>query len=77
MSGKSEMDEPFLVEGLCHIFKDFDAAGVVFDEVVVGGEDSGDFSLGWERRQGDFKVKIIRCLFINLDIASGVQIPAL
>ena len=49
MSGESEVDEPFLVEGLCRVFKDFDAAGVVFDEVVVGGEDSGDFALGWER----------------------------
>ena len=45
MSGKSEVDKPFLVEGLCHVFKDFDAAGVVFDEGVVGGEDSGDFAL--------------------------------
>ena len=43
------MDEPFLVKGLRHVFKDFDAAGVVFDEVIVGREDSGDFALGWER----------------------------
>ena len=46
MSGESEVDEPFLVEGLCHVLKDFDAAGVVFDEVVVGREDSGDFAVG-------------------------------
>ena len=45
MSGKSEMDEPFSVEGLCHVLKDFDAAGVVFDEVVVGREDRSYFSL--------------------------------
>ena len=49
MSGESEVDEPFSVEGLCYVFKDFDAAGVVFDEVVVGGEDGGDFALGCER----------------------------
>ena len=47
MSGKSEVDEPFSVEGLRHVFKDFDAAGVVFDEVVVGRENSGDFPLGY------------------------------
>ena len=46
MSGKSEIDEPFSVEGLCHVLKDFDAAGVVFDEVVVGGKDGSDFELG-------------------------------
>ena len=50
MSEKSEVDEPFSVEGLRHALKDFDAAGVVFDEVVVGREDGGDFALGWERR---------------------------
>ena len=49
MSGESEVDEPFSVEGLCHVFKDFDAVGVVFDEVVVGREDGGDFALGLER----------------------------
>ena len=46
MSGKAEFDEPLSVDGSCHVFKDFDAAGVVFDEVVVGAEDGGDFALG-------------------------------
>ena len=50
MSGESEVDEPFLVEGLCHVFKDFDAAGIVFDEVIVGRENGGNFALGWEWR---------------------------
>ena len=50
MSGESEVDEPFSIEGLCHVLKDFDTAGVVFDEIVVGREDGGDFVLGWERR---------------------------
>ena len=54
MSGESEADEPFSVEGLCHVFKDFDAAGVVFDEIVVGGEDSGDFALDMHRRAKNF-----------------------
>ena len=48
------MDEPLLVESLCHVFKDFDAAGVVFNEVVVGGEDGGDFALNRYRWAKDF-----------------------
>ena len=54
MSGKSVVDEPFLIEGLCHVFKDFDAAGVVFDEIIVGREDSGNFALELHRRTQDF-----------------------
>ena len=54
MSGESEVEEPFSVEGLCHVLKDFDAAGVIFDEVVVGGEGSGDFVLDMHRWTKDF-----------------------
>ena len=43
MSRKSEFDKPFAVDGLRHLLKDFDAAGVVFDEVVVVAEDSRRF----------------------------------
>ena len=45
MSRKSEFDKPFAVDGTRHLLKDFDAAGVVFDEVVVVAEDGGDFAL--------------------------------
>ena len=47
MPGKAKVDEPFAVEGLGHFFEDGDAAGVVFDEVVVGGENGRDFALGF------------------------------
>ena len=46
MSGEAELDKPFSVDCLRHLLKDFDAAGVVLDEVVVGTEDCGDFALG-------------------------------
>ena len=32
------------IKRLCHVLKDFDTSGVIFDEVVVGGEDGGDFA---------------------------------
>jgi hypothetical protein len=32
-----ELDEPLAVDRLRHLFQDLDAAGVVLDEVVVGG----------------------------------------
>ena len=51
MSRKAEFDKPFSVDCTRHLLKDFDAAGVVLDEVVVGAEDCGDFALGGERGQ--------------------------
>ena len=38
-----EFDKPLSVDCLRHLLKDFDASGVVFDKVVVGTEDGGDF----------------------------------
>ncbi len=35
MSRKSEFDKPLSVDCTRHLLKDFDAAGVVFDEVVL------------------------------------------
>ena len=49
MSGEAEFDEPLPVDCLRHVFKDIDAAGVVFNKVVVGAEDRGDFALGWKQ----------------------------
>ena len=54
MSGKAEFDKPFSVDCTRHLLKDFDAAGVVLDQVVVDTEDCGDFALGWERRYRDW-----------------------
>ena len=48
MAGVAEVDEPFAVEALGHFFEDGDAAGVVFDQVVVGGEGVGDSALRLE-----------------------------
>lgn len=45
MAEEAEVDEPFAVEGLGHLFQDGDAAGVVFYEVIVGGEYGRDFLL--------------------------------
>jgi uncharacterized protein YggL (DUF469 family) len=51
VAGKAEVDEPLAVESLHHLLQDGDAAGVVLDEIVVGGEDGGNFALGGERRK--------------------------
>ncbi len=45
------MDKPLAVQTLRHVFQDLDAAGVVLDQVVVGGEHGGDLALDGERRQ--------------------------
>ena len=50
MAGESEMNEPLRVNPLGHLLEDLDAPGVVFDEVVVGGEDGGDAVLDLKRR---------------------------
>ena len=55
MPRKSELDKPFAVDGSRHLLKDFDAAGVVFDEVVVVAEDGGDFVLCREIMDSQFK----------------------
>ena len=44
--GKRNSTKPFSVDCTRHFLKDFDAVGVVSDEVVVGTEDCGDFALG-------------------------------
>ena len=46
MSRKAELDKPFSVDCARYLFKDFDAAGVVLDQVVVGTEEGGDFVSG-------------------------------
>ena len=57
MSRKAEFDKPFSVDCTRHLLKDFDAAGVILDQVVVGTEDCGDFALGWERIAGNFDLR--------------------
>src|SRR3972149_6413858 len=54
MPRKAEVDEPLAVDRLGHFFQNFDAASVVLDQVVVGGEDGSDFALGgkgWKRNR--------------------------
>ena len=46
MPREAEVDEPLPVNGLGHLLQDGDAPRVVFDQVVVGGQDGGDFALG-------------------------------
>ena len=45
MAGEAELDEPFAVDVLGYLLQDLDAPQVVLDQVVVGGEDGGDFLL--------------------------------
>ena len=63
MSGKAELDKPFSVDCTRHLLKDFDAAGVVLDQVVVGTEDCGDFVLGG---RGEWNFNINRVLLSSL-----------
>lgn len=46
MAGEAKMDKPLAVKGLSHLLQDLDPAYVVFDKVVVGGENGGNFALG-------------------------------
>lgn len=55
MSRELEFNKPLSIDYLRHFLKDLDAAGVVYDEVVVGTEDGGDFLLGVERGLWHFK----------------------
>ena len=71
MSGEAEFDEPLSVDCGSHVFEDFDAAGVVFDEVVVGAEDGGDFALGGE--WGNNKVGI--CPKIGSAVMPNTVVP--
>ena len=45
VAGEAELDEPFPVEGLGHLLQYLDAPQIVLNQVVVGGEDGGDFVL--------------------------------
>ena len=45
VAGEAELDEPLPVEGLGHLLQYLDAPEIVLDQVVVGGEDGGDFLL--------------------------------
>ena len=48
MPRKAHPHKPFTVDLLGHLLQQRDATFVVFDQVVVGGEDGGDFFLdGW------------------------------
>ena len=52
MTGVAEVDEPFAVEAARHVFQYADAPLVVFDQLVVGGENAGDATLNvqWKNR---------------------------
>ena len=45
VAGEAEADEPLLVEVLRHLLQHLDPPVVDLDQVVVGGEDGGDFFL--------------------------------
>ena len=49
-----EVHEPLAVDVAGHLLQYADAAVVVFDEVVVCGEDGGDFALRGEGRNFEF-----------------------
>ena len=51
VAGEAELDEPFAVEVLGHLFQYLDPPQVVLDQVVVGREDGGDFALSVNRRE--------------------------
>jgi hypothetical protein len=53
MAGEAELDEPFVVEQARAFFEVGDAARVVLDQVVVGGEDAGDGALDRQGRKAD------------------------
>src|SRR4051812_26217925 len=40
MAGEAEVDEPLSVEGAGHFLQNPDASLIVFDQIVVGGEDA-------------------------------------
>ncbi len=42
MVRETEMNKPLAIKGLGHLLQDLDPAQVVFDQVVVGREDSGN-----------------------------------
>jgi len=53
MPREAQVHKPLAVKLFGHFFQNGDAAGIVFDQVVVGGKDGGYFALDGER--GDFK----------------------
>ena len=50
---KAEAHEPLAIQPARHLLQDRDAPGVDLDQVIVGGEDRGDFALGGEGRKAD------------------------
>jgi len=55
--------QPLAVDFFRHLFQHGNAAGVVFDQIVVGGEDGGDFALDgeWrERNWNTFRISVFR-----------------
>src|SRR5258708_7119220 len=50
MPRKTEMHEPLAVKRLRHLLQNGDAARVVLDQIIVGREDGGDFTLDGKRR---------------------------
>ncbi len=45
MAWETEVDEPFPIYGLSHLLQYLDAPEIVFNQVVVGRENDGDFIL--------------------------------
>jgi hypothetical protein len=67
VAGEAEVDEPLPVNHLCHLFENFDAPGVVLDQVVVGGKDTDNRSLSRNPR----KVERKRADHLKAQIALG------
>ena len=55
MSREAEVNEPLLVDPSSHFLEDGDAARVVFDQVVVDGENGRDATLRRQVRRADLK----------------------
>ena len=44
MTGEAELDEPFAVEVLRHLLQNLDPPQIIFNQVVIGRENGGDFA---------------------------------
>lgn len=54
MTGKAQVYEPFLIQPLRRFLQQLDLLLVVFDEVIVGGEDARNAALNWQIREIKF-----------------------
>ena len=56
MTRKAELDKPYSLDCARYLLKDFVAAGVVIEQVVVGTEQGGDLALSWKWRSWNTQI---------------------